>query len=122
MRPYRQMTVLTVSADPLSYGSVDPCFGALEAEPGSYCFEEMEAMRKIYTEHGWPDLEKYQKDACIQAVEVWYREFLELSRKQAETELRNHWETRGIVVPERSTTLDIWAGKTGGQSSCRRTR
>lgn len=39
---YRQMTVLTVPADPFSYGSVDPCFGALEAEPGSYCFEQID--------------------------------------------------------------------------------
>ncbi|KAH6710830.1 hypothetical protein BKA61DRAFT_737735 [Leptodontidium sp. MPI-SDFR-AT-0119] len=108
---YRQMTVLTVPADPFSYGSVDPCFGALEAEPGSYCFEQIDALRKIYTDYGWPDLEIYQKDACVQAIKIWYQEFLELRQKQDETELRNYWETRGIVMPEPSTTLNIWAPK-----------
>ena len=41
---YRQMTTLTVPPDPL-YGSPDPYFGELQAEPGSYHFEEMQVIR-----------------------------------------------------------------------------
>jgi hypothetical protein len=44
---YRQMTTLAVPPDPL-YGSPDPCFGDLQAEPGSYNFEEMEVSRYIF--------------------------------------------------------------------------
>lgn len=39
---YRQMTVVTLPPDVLSYGSVDPLFGALEAAPSSYCFEDVD--------------------------------------------------------------------------------
>ncbi|KAG4418113.1 hypothetical protein IFR04_008774 [Cadophora malorum] len=39
---YLQMTVVTLPPDVLSYGSVDPFFGALEAAPSSYYFEEVD--------------------------------------------------------------------------------
>ena len=38
--------------------------------------EMVEMLRKIYREHGWPDLDKYRKQECLRAVrdalEEWY--------------------------------------------------
>jgi hypothetical protein len=31
-------------------------------------------MRKIYAEYGWPDVEKYRKEECIQALKLWYKD------------------------------------------------
>ncbi|PVH71883.1 hypothetical protein DL98DRAFT_577142 [Cadophora sp. DSE1049] len=112
---YRQMVVVTVPPDTLTYGSVDPYFGALEAAPCSYCFEEVDTVRKIYREYGWPDLDKYQKDACIQTLKLWYQQFLGARRKQGEVELRNHWETQRTAISEMSTTVNIWGSKSEGK-------
>ncbi|KAK7910602.1 hypothetical protein PG985_013083 [Apiospora marii] len=33
-----------------------------------------EALRKVYREHGWPDLERYRKEDCLRAVRDMLRE------------------------------------------------
>ena len=44
---YRQMTVLTLPPDPF-YGSYDPLFSDLQAEPDSYHFYEMEVGNCVF--------------------------------------------------------------------------
>jgi hypothetical protein len=61
-------------------------------------------MRNILREYGWPDVEKYQKEACIQALKLWYRDLQVRQIEQARRETRLHWERRGITFPERSGT------------------
>ncbi|KAI1415064.1 hypothetical protein F5Y13DRAFT_187749 [Hypoxylon sp. FL1857] len=39
--------------------------------PGSFRWEETEALQKIYRDHGWPD--KYEKEKCHQALIGWWR-------------------------------------------------
>ncbi|PMD62109.1 uncharacterized protein K444DRAFT_662217 [Hyaloscypha bicolor E] len=105
---YRQTTVLAVPEDSIydGYGSWDLFFGGLEDKPGSYNFEEMDGLRKIYREYGWPDREKYRKQACIQAIQHWYRSFMEGKRKERRIELLEFWKQRGIAPPEESNTQD----------------
>jgi hypothetical protein len=68
-------------------------------------------MREIYRKYGWPDVEKYRKEACIQALKLWYqdREVRQIKKMQIETRL--HWERQGIIFPESSETDDIWRRK-----------
>ncbi|KAF8859678.1 hypothetical protein BDZ45DRAFT_725041 [Acephala macrosclerotiorum] len=106
---YRQTTTLAVPEDSIydGYGSWDPFFGGLEDKPDSYNFEEMDGLRKIYREYGWPDREKYRKQACIQAIQHWYRGFMEGKREERRIELLEFWKQRGIAPPEESNTQDM---------------
>jgi hypothetical protein len=66
-----------------------------------------QGMRKILREYGWPDVEKYQKEACIQALKSWYRDFRVRKNEEARREQRIHWERQGITFPERSETNNM---------------
>ncbi len=67
-----------------------------------------QSMRKIYREHGWPDLDKYQKEACVRALKLWYQGLLKARRVQDEIELRKHWEACRTTKPEPSTIVNAW--------------
>jgi hypothetical protein len=64
-------------------------------------------MRKMYREYGWPDVENYQKEVCIQALKLWYEDLEVRQREQMQIETRLHWERQGITFPERLETDDI---------------
>jgi hypothetical protein len=57
-------------------------------------------MRKIYREHGWPDVERYRKEDCIQALKLWYRDFEASKIEQMWIETQIHWERQGIVISD----------------------
>jgi hypothetical protein len=59
-------------------------------------------MRKIYREYGWPDVENYRKEACIQALKLWYKDLEVRQIEQMQTETRLHWERQGIISSESS--------------------
>jgi hypothetical protein len=78
-------------------------------------------MRKIYREYGWPNVENYQKEACIQALKLWYEDLRVRQREKARIETRLHWERQGINFPERSETEDIWRNKVEDETSVKGT-
>jgi hypothetical protein len=43
-------------------------------------------LRKIYREYGWPDTEKYQKEACIQAIIPWWTNMMDVGREEMRIE------------------------------------
>jgi hypothetical protein len=65
-----------------------------------------QGLRKIYREYGWPDTEKYRKEACIQAIQHWYRGFMESKHDKSRIKLLEFCKQRGITPPERSNTQD----------------
>lgn len=68
-------------------------------------------MRKIYAEYGWPDLEKYRKEDCIQVLKLWYKDFDARQIEQMQMETRFHWGKQGIDFPESSETDDLRRSK-----------
>jgi len=62
-----------------------------------------QSMRKIYREYGWPDLDVYQKEACVRAFKLWYQQFLRLRLQQEEVSWRAHWEDRTRTLDPSST-------------------
>jgi hypothetical protein len=57
-------------------------------------------MRKVYREYGWPDVEQYRKEDCIQALKLWYRDYEARKIEQMQIETRIHWERQGIVISD----------------------
>jgi hypothetical protein len=49
-------------------------------------------MRKIYAEYGWPDVEKYRKEECIQALKLWYKDLQARQQERWRTETRRRRE------------------------------
>jgi hypothetical protein len=68
-------------------------------------------LRKIYREYGWPDPEKYQKEACIQAIIPWWTNMMDVGREEMRIENENFWKERGLPLAQESSTED--AGKEG---------
>ncbi|RWA10759.1 hypothetical protein EKO27_g4340 [Xylaria grammica] len=72
---YRRMEFLGVP-QPLSDSSNAPSLPDIyyrlpQDSPGDWCWEETEALREIYRQHGWPD--EYNRDACILALREWWQ-------------------------------------------------
>jgi hypothetical protein len=59
-------------------------------------------MRKIYAEYGWPDIEKYRKEECIQALKLWYKDLQARQQERWQTETRHRRERQGIIFPDSS--------------------
>jgi len=68
-------------------------------------------LRKIYREYGWPDPEKYQKEACIQAIIPWWTNMMDVGREEMRIENENFWNKRGLHLAQESSTEA--AGKEG---------
>jgi hypothetical protein len=63
-------------------------------------------LRKIYREYGWPDTEKYQKEACIQAIIPWWTNMMDVGLKEMRIEDENFWKKRGLSLAQGSSTED----------------
>ncbi|KAF8851753.1 hypothetical protein BDZ45DRAFT_139763 [Acephala macrosclerotiorum] len=111
---YRQMEVVAVpnNPDPEGYGAPELLFHVNPLKPGSRDFREIEGLRKIYREYGWPDTEKYQKEACIQAIIPWWTNMMDVGREEMKIENENFWKKRGLPLAQESSTEDA------GKESC----
>ena len=50
-----------------------------------YCFKpnsQVDRLRQIYRNHGWPDLERYRKKECMEAVGTAMKEIEEQKEKE----------------------------------------
>jgi hypothetical protein len=57
-------------------------------------------MRNIYRHHGWPDIDNYWKEDCIEELKSWYKDYEVRQSEQMKIETRLHWEERGIILPK----------------------
>jgi hypothetical protein len=57
-------------------------------------------MRNIYRHHGWPDIDNYWKEDCIEELKSWYKDYEVRQSEQMKIETRLHWEKRGIILPK----------------------
>lgn len=57
-------------------------------------------MRRIYQKYGWPDVNNYRKEDCIEELKSWYKDYRVRRSKQMKIESRLHWEKQGMILPE----------------------
>ncbi|KAG9189385.1 hypothetical protein G6011_06253 [Alternaria panax] len=108
---YLKTTVLTIPPDYGGCGSPSIILGRFDGKPDCYNYEEMHGMRMIYREYGWSVVENYRKEACIQALKLWYKVFRQHQREQLQIETLLEWEQQGISIPEIPKVDSVWRSK-----------